>query len=241
MRKNLGLFCFWVLLTSNVKAGVILINEFSPNPLGKDPTTQAIELMGPEHQVINDLTFMSVESDASGNVGVIDFIQRNISIQFNSFGIGLLDIPDLENPSFTLLLGIGGDFTLGQDIDLDNDGFWDLPWHGHLDSIGIFDSKKDDSSVNYAEQLGGVDFEFTGTEPFLTFRDNTDLSWYALNSMAEGLVYNSFGETVASTQFDNLASVPTFGTSNPSRVLEVPEPKVIIFWLILWFIWFLRR
>lgn len=241
MRTTLGVFCFWILLSSNVKAGVILINEFSPNPLGKDTATQTIEFIGESYASLNDLTFMSVESDASGNIGVIDFIQQSISIQFDSFGIGLLEIPDLENPSFTLLLGLGGNFTLGQDIDLDNDGFWDLPWHGHLDSIGVFDSQKDNSSVHYAEQLGGVDFAYTGTEPFLAFRDNLDLSWYALNTLADEVVYTNAGGTIAASQFDKLASESTFGTSNPSRVSEVPEPKVILFWIILWFIWFLRR
>lgn len=241
MRRKLGLFCIWVLISSNVKAGAILINEFSPNPLGKDAATQTIELLGVSHSNIENLTFMSLESDSSGNIGVIDFIQQSISIQFDSFGIGLLEIPDLENPSFTLLLGLGGDFTLGQDIDLDNDGFWDQPWHGHLDSIGIFDSKKDNSNVHYAESLGGVDFEFTGAEPFLAFRDGANLSWYALNSLTESMAYDSVGITIETSQFDKRVNLPTFGTSNPIHVSEVPEPKVIIFWIILWFIWFLRR
>ena len=238
--KYAGWILFF-LLSMALNATPILINEFNPNPYGPDANSQIIEFSGLAHSETNHLSFFAIEADNAASKGKIDFLLHDFSLHFNELGLATLTIPDLENPSFSLFLSVSTSFVLGQDIDANNDGFWDDTWDGYLDSISIFDAAKDQRNTHYASQLGGTDFFYTGTEPYLAFRDSVNNDWYALNDPSDEMVFSSSGQRYHVNEFNLVPSLSTFEVTNPSRINQVSEPKLLVLWLILWFIWYLRR
>ncbi|MEM8872836.1 MAG: PEP-CTERM sorting domain-containing protein [Planctomycetota bacterium] len=241
MRKT-NLFAAAIAATAMTSAASaqVLINEFEPNQVGADAATQVIELLGTPGETFDGF-LISIESDPGApgvisNSGPDDDIEP-ISGTFDANGLLLVEIGDLENPSFTLLLtdtftgfnedgGSATDPAAGgvpTDIDTDDDGFVDdLSAFGTIfDAIGISDA--DDEPV-YGAELGGVDFAFTGDEPGLVFRDGANPSTIlAVNDPAGELIFDQDGNTfeIASLGFDPVT--PTFGEVNPS-VGVIPEP-----------------
>lgn len=194
-----------------------IINELQPNPAGTDPATQSIELKGiaGESFIFN---LVSLESDAGGTAGMIDRASE-VSGTYDSNGLAVVTINDLENPSFTLLLVQGLSGVVGDDLDTDDDGILDLtPWASFYDAVGIPDT---DDDTLYGASLGGVDLAYIGTEPDLTFRDGTTDAWY---SVAGGTtIFDADGNELDPNTFDSNPLSPTFGAINPS-IAAVPEP-----------------
>ncbi len=206
----------------------VLINEFQPNPSGPDPAIVSVELLGPSGASF-DGSILSIENDGSG-AGIIDRAAA-VSGVFDSNGLLTVTIPDLENPSFTLLLVDGFTGSTGVDLDIDNDGVLDLnPWDLVLDAIGVPDNVLDESLL-YGAQLGGEDFAFTGDEPKLVFRDGQTLLWYAINDPAGTDAYDIGANPVARSLFDIDPESTTFGAVNPTLggPSAVPVPAAV--WL----------
>ena len=208
-------------------ANAALINEIQPNPTGADPATVQIELFGTAGTTFSGV-LLSIESDAGTSMGSVDRVS-SISGTFDSNGLLVADITDLENPSFTLVLLDSFSGSVGTDIDADNDGVADdLSTFGTvLDAIGSPDAVADEANL-YGAQLGGADFAFTGDEPQLIFRDSVSQVWYAINDPAGTDAFDIDGNAVSFASFDMDPSVPTFGAVNPTTS-AVPVPAAL--WL----------
>lgn len=195
-----------------------LISEFQPNPTGTDPAQTTFELSGTPGDSF-DGVIVSIEGDSgTANPGDINNFE-SVSGTFNANGLLTLDIPDLENPSFTVALL--SDFTgsTSTDIDTNNDGVADdLSTFGTVfDAIGVPDTTGDEAFL-YGTDLGGTDFTYTGDEPRLIFRDGSVGDLYAINDPDDGEVFDANGTDVTPSIFDTDPTIgtDTFGTLNPS-------------------------
>jgi 2',3'-cyclic-nucleotide 2'-phosphodiesterase (5'-nucleotidase family)/predicted extracellular nuclease len=198
-----------------------LISEFQPNPAGADPATQTIELSGPAGQSFS-AWLLSIESDQGGSAGTVDRVFQ-ISGAFDASGILTVEVPDLENPSFTYVLVDEFTGSVGDDFDTDNDGVLDidpalLGITEVYDAIGIPDSEVDENFV-YGAQLGGVDFSFTGAEPARVFRSGSEGDLYAVNVIGDAEVFDTNGNAISVSEFtENPADATNFGEVNASFV-----------------------
>ncbi|MEO6348716.1 MAG: T9SS type A sorting domain-containing protein, partial [Aquaticitalea sp.] len=164
---------------------------------------------------------LSVESDSSGP-GVVDSAAA-VSGTFESNGLLVVTIPDLENPSFTVALVSAFTGTVGAtDIDTNDDGVADdISTVGTVyDAIGIPDVGNDEQFL-YGADFGGLDFTYTGDEPRLVFRDGITDAWYAVNDVTGDLtdeIYSLNATLTGNADFDvNPADGSTFGMINPSN------------------------
>ncbi|MEO1613848.1 MAG: hypothetical protein AAFU55_16055, partial [Pseudomonadota bacterium] len=200
-----------------------IFSEFQPNPAGSDPATQTIELSGVAGELFSGF-LLSIESDAGGSAGQVDRVEE-IMGTFDANGLLTIDIPDLENPSFTLALVDTFTGTQGvTDFDADNDGVPDVD----LASVGVtsvFDAIGVADAIGepvYGAALGGIDFAFIGSEPELIFRDGRDGDLFAVDF--SGTIFAEDGTEVPAGDFDIDPTIPTFGAPNPvTNDVIVPE------------------
>ncbi len=208
----LALICF-VGLTSFAQQ----INEFEPNPVGTDPANVSFELLGTPSASFSGW-ILSLECDPT-SIGTVDRAAA-VSGTFDANGLLVVMVPDLENPSYTVVLT--DDFTGTEgatDIDTDDDGVIDdLSTFGTvLDAIGIPDNTGDEANL-YGASLGGQDFAYTGDEPGLVFRDGTTGEWYAINDPAGTDAYDINANPFPQSSFDADPTMTTYGAANPSYV-----------------------
>ena len=151
-------------------ASAQVFSEFQPNPPGSDPSTQTFELSGTPGAPFSGW-IVSVESD--GNDGDVQDWSE-VSGIFDENGLLVVDVPDLENPSFTVILTSSFTGSTSTDIDADDDGIADdLSAFGTIyDAIGVPDAAADETSL-YGNDVGGTDFVNTGEEPQLIFRSGS--------------------------------------------------------------------
>lgn len=213
------------------------INEFEPNPSGTDPSIASVEILCSDANKGNASLFsgwlVSIESDSGPSQGLVDSAEK-VSGTFDSNGILVVDIADLENPSFTFVLMENFTGTIGStDIDSDNDGIVDdsVPTFRNIyDAIGIPDRLA--SEPLYGDQLGGVDLPFTGVsdgnEPRLVYRDGANIgTFYVLQDPDNGIVkavQNGRVTDLSASEF--IGQDPftaSFGSVNPSTALT-PSP-----------------
>lgn len=203
------------------------INEFEPNPVGTDPANVSFELKGTPNVSFSGW-ILSVESDGAN--GIVDRA-ASVSGTFDSQGLLVVSIPDLENPSYTVILTSDFTGTVGTtDIDANDDGTVDdTSSLGTIyDALGIPDRVEDEASL-YGADLGGEDFAYTGDEPGLVFRDGNTGDWYAVNDPAGEDVYDIAANAIAASSFDTDPTTgSTFGSANPqnSGTASVNEDKI---------------
>jgi len=208
----------------------ILISEFEPNPPGSDPSTVSVEVSGPAGGSFAGW-LVSLEND--GVDGRADRVSQ-ISGTFDANGLLVVEIPDLENPTFTLVLSSQFNGGQGDDLDADDDGVIDDPagtFGTIYDAIGVSDSEGDDATL-YSAQLGGVDVLYNGIfEPLLVFRDASTGDVYQVVTADFGeptereVVYTASAEEVDVNEFSSDPTQPTFGAINPTR--GNPPPRVL--------------
>lgn len=204
-----------------------IINEFQPNAAGADPDPMSVELKGTPAASFSGF-LISIESD--GPLGIVDR-SAAVSGTFDANGLLVVNIPDLENPSFTFVL-CSDDPGVTTDLDGDDDGtFEDLSSLGTVyDAIGIPDNAADALiTLDYATQLGGVSFTYTGDEPGLVFRDGTSDDWFALNEPHDDTtIYDIDANTLSSSDFNSAPALGgTFGAINPIYTMPT-EPSLIL-------------
>lgn len=186
---------------------MIKISEFRPNPTGSDPATQTIELSGGTPGSSFTGVILSIEAD-NGSQAINDL--EAISGTFDANGILTVDIDDLENPSFTLVLAEG--YTGAASAAFNQAELVNV-----LDAIGIPDAAGDEANLLGA-QLGGADFKYTGDEPQLIFR-TADGNLFAVNDPAGDEVVDVNGTAFPATDFTPDPTVATFGVANPECFL----------------------
>jgi len=206
-------------------ASAALLNEFEPNPAGGDPADTTFELSGTALDAF-DLWILSLESD--GFNGTVDRA-ANVTGSFDANGLAVVAVPDLENPSFTVILTDAFTGAIGDDLDAADDGTLDLSSLGTIhDAVGVSDNAADDGTL-YGAALGGTDILYNGEfEPLLVFRDGVSGDWYQTVTVdfgganeRVGVFGAGGGAEISSSAFTPDASSPTFGSANPTLV---PEP-----------------
>ncbi|MCD4714741.1 MAG: ExeM/NucH family extracellular endonuclease, partial [Clostridiales bacterium] len=126
-----------------------VINEFSASTTGTD--IEYVEIFGLPNTDYTHLTILEIEGDTTG-AGVIDEIVPVGST--NSLDLWYTDLPanSLENGTITLLLVEGFTGSLSQDLDIENDGTFDItPWTTILDSVAVNDGGAGD--ITYSETV----------------------------------------------------------------------------------------
>lgn len=214
MKKILAL-CIAVAISMQGSANGDLISEFFGNQPGNDPADQSIELSGTANLAF-DLWVVSIESDPGSSEGVVDRAS-NVTGTYDANGLAVVTVPDLENPSFTLVLA--SDFTgaIGDDLDSDDDGVVDsfASFTGIMDAVGV---TEDVGDPNYADDFGGVYFVGDGGDPDLVFRAGSVGDWYFNTGTT-----TSDASATAVSGFSADPLTPTFGSINP--VIAIPEPS----------------
>ena len=231
MKLCFSLALAFTLACSHANAGTFnaLLNEFEPNPAGSDPAMQDVELIGTASASF-DLWILSIEND--GFNGLVDRV-NNVSGMFDANGLAVVTIPDLENPSNTVILtdSFTGDTTT--DIDPADDGNLDLSTIGVIfDAVGVSDAPGDDATL-YGAALGGTDILFNGEfEPLNVFREATTGDWYQTVTVDFGGPTEHIGVFAAAGGpelnaglFSPDPTMTTFGAANPSII---PEPASIV-------------
>lgn len=200
-----------------------LISEFQPNPPGTDPSDMEFEISGTPLAAFSGWV-LSIECDGGAAIGTVDSAD-SVSGSFDANGLLVVTIPDLENPSFTVVLVDSFTGTAGStDIDGDDDGTADdLSTFGTVyDAIGVPDASGDETYL-YGAQLGGTDFAYTGREPEIVFRDYSTGQFYATNTIGgTDTVFDTSATSVPDADFvfgDPEAT--SFGALNPSTVVPV--------------------
>ena len=211
-------------------ASAHLLNEFEPNPAGTDPSDTTFELLGTPGATF-DLWITSIENDPGSSLGVVDRA-ANVAGTYDANGLAVVTTPDLENPSFTVVLS--SDFTgsLGDDLDVGDTGTLDTSSLGTVfDAVGVSDTSGDDSLL-YGASLGGTDILFNGEfEPLTVFRDSVTGDWYQTVTVSFGAPDQRIGvfaadggPEIATSAFTPDAAGTTFGAVNPT----IPEPASLV-------------
>ena len=198
-------------------ASANLISEFEPNPTGADPAIASVELSGTPGAAFSGV-LVSIESDPGGaNPGDVNaFFQ--VSGTYDAAGLAVVEIDDLENPSFTFVFAETFSGDIDTDFDADDDGVADTvdSLGTVFDAIGISDNESD-LTLLYAAQLGGTDLQTQG-DPTLVFRDGVNGDLYAVLG---GTVFDAAATEVTSPFFGGDPTATSFGAVNPT---VVPEP-----------------
>lgn len=199
-------------------------NEFEPNPIGRDPKTQSVELLGTALGAF-DLWILSIEND--GINGTVDRA-TNVVGSFDANGLAVVSIGDLENPSNTVILTSEFTGSVRDDLDTDDDGVLETDALGIIfDAVGISDGD-DDNSTLYASGLGGTNILYNGQyEPLNVFRDSHTGEWYQTVTVDYGdpnehigVFSASGGPELDASSFSFDPTATTFGAANPA----IPEP-----------------
>ena len=231
MKKTIFTCIAALALAMPCDAQAALISEFEPNPAGGDPTDTTFELSGTAGDSF-DYFILSLEND--GFAGTVDRA-ANVTGTFDALGLAVVTVPDLENPSFTIVLTDNFTGAIGDDLDVADDGTLDLTNLGNiLDAVGVSDSADDDGTLYAEEALGGTDILFNGEfEPLGVFRDGITGDFYQFVTADFGGTEERIavfaaggGAELDPASFIGDPTVTSFGSLNPTLV-AVPEPSSI--------------
>lgn len=211
------------------------LSEFEPNPAGADPADSTFELGGTPLAGF-DLWILSIEND--GLNGIVDRA-ANVTGAFDANGLAVVTVPDLENPSFTVILSSAFTGSIGDDLDATDSGALDVSGLGTVfDAVGVSDDTGDDPFL-YASSLGGTNIlDNLVFEPLSVFRDPVSGDWFQTVTIdfgdpteRIGVFAAAGGAEIPIGNFTDDPTVTTFGTINPSLVPE-PSTYAAIFGLL---------
>lgn len=132
-----------------------VINEFSASTTGAD--LEYVEILGDPVTDYSGLTVIEIEGDGSSAVGTIDEVIAVGTTDASGFYLAPLASNALENGSLTLLLLDGFTGAVGDDLDTNNDGTFDVtPWASIVDGVSVQDSDGVSFSVALGENYDGV-------------------------------------------------------------------------------------
>lgn len=142
----------------------------------------------------------------------------------------MFEMTDIQNPAMSVVLSSAQPGNKGDRLSVDSNGhianhdlFGDI-----YDAVGVPDSGPDELLL-FAENLGGTNLKFVGSQPTLVFRDSCTGEWYAVDRV-ENVPTNIYDKNaiLLSTDDFNVPNVlhPTFGTANPTRRSSVLSPTM---------------
>jgi hypothetical protein len=131
------------ILGAAASAQSVVINEFVLNHVGTD-TNEFIELFGNPNESFSTLTILQVEGEGTG-IGLVDTIDAGGTANATGFWTTAFFGNRWENGTLSLLLVSGFTGAVGNDLDTDNNGTFDItPWTSIVDSIAINDGTAGD-------------------------------------------------------------------------------------------------
>jgi predicted extracellular nuclease len=135
----------------------LVINEFSASTTGND--VEYIELFGEPSTDYSAYTLLEIEGDVSGAVtGTVDGVFAVGATNASGFWLASLANGDLENGTVTLLLVEGFSGALGNDLDTNEDGAFDVtPWTAIVDAVAVNDGGAGD--LTYGVPVLGVAYD----------------------------------------------------------------------------------
>ena len=210
--------------TSNSASAQVVFSEFFGNQPGADAATQDIELAGGTPGAAFTFDIISLESDGAAALATVDRL-FNVAGTFDAAGLAVVNVADLENPSFTLILADSFSGMLGDNLDADTDGVIDdlTLFTNVSDAIGV---TEDVGDVNFADDFGGTFLTPNGGDQDLVFRD---LSTGAVFSTQGTTIFDAAGTTFAVSDFTFDPTTPNFGSVNATLAAAVPEPGSLVF------------
>lgn len=215
--------------TSCITVDTPLINEFRPNPPDNpNPTVMTVELRGvPGYTFTGYLT--SLENDDINRIGRINDVEQATGT-FDDNGILVFEMTDIQNPAISVVLSSAKPGNRGDRMNVDSNGhIANRELFGEIhDAVGVPDSGPDELLL-FAENLGGTNLKFVGSQPTLVFRDSCTGEWYAVDRVENvpTNIYDKNGVPLSTDDF-NVPNVlhPTFGTANPTRRSSVLSPTM---------------
>eukprot|EP00438_Fugacium_kawagutii_P011993 Skav206724 [mRNA] locus=scaffold967:227717:229336:- [translate_table: standard] len=211
-----------------------LLSEFRPNPPGADPAILRVEISGTPNVQFPSCLF-TVDADPPGELGRVDSVIA-VSGSFDANGLLVVDIPDFENPSFTLFMSAACP-DVGQNVITDA-----AVVAGRIafvyDSIGVPDSTPDEANVAAIRAalagtgipggVPGTDLTFVGDameefDPDLVFRDASVGEVYQVVTEGTGPIFTADATELDQSDFNFGPFDSTFQAINPTRVSEEEE------------------
>ena len=174
-----------LLLATAVLAGGsqdVLINEVLLNPAGTD-TVEFVEVSGPPDHDLSDFTVLNIEGDGAG-AGLIDVVLPIGQTDANGLWLSAYLSNTLENGTSTYLLVKGFTGSVGQDLDTDNDGVFDItPWSSMVDSVAFTDGGLDIfySPVLLTPNFDGFNANLAGASRIPNGQDTNQVSDWRRN------------------------------------------------------------
>jgi len=118
------------------------INEFSASTTGAD--VEYVEIFGEADTDYSAYTVLEIEGDTTG-AGVVDEVISLGTTDADGFDLAALPANALENGTLSLLLVKNFTGALGDDLDTNNDGAFDVtPWDSVVDAVSVSDGGASD-------------------------------------------------------------------------------------------------
>jgi hypothetical protein len=139
----------------------LVINEFVADHVGAD-TYEYVEVFGTPNTNLTGWSIIEIEADAGASTGFVDRIMPLTSTDVNGFDTVIATATENGSLAYYLVQDMVG--TVGQDLDVNNDGILDIrPWTIALDSIS-----KRDVTTDVAYTPISLDPTFGNPLPFPT-------------------------------------------------------------------------
>ena len=120
-----------------------VINEFSASTTGTD--VEYVEIFGAPDTDYTAYNILEIEGDSGAAPGTVDEVISVGTTDANGFWLANLPANALENGTITLLLVSGFGGSLGNDLDTDDDGTFDVtPWDAIFDAVAVNDGGSED-------------------------------------------------------------------------------------------------
>ncbi|MFE4106253.1 endonuclease/exonuclease/phosphatase family protein [Almyronema epifaneia] len=133
-----------------------LINEFVFNHTGSD-TREFVEIFADANTDYSGFSLLQIEGDGS-TAGLVDSVFTIGSTDASGFWTTGFQSNVFENGTVTLLLVENFAGSVGDDLDLDNDGVVDvIAWDRLVDSVAVSDGGSDDRTYAAATLIPGFD------------------------------------------------------------------------------------
>ena len=161
------------------------INEFVADHSGSDVDT-FVEIYDTPSTSLMGLSVLEIEGDAT-NRGVIEHVQSLTMTDANGFESFSLDA---ENGTIAFLLVANFTGNLGDDLDVDDDGIFDVtPWSAVIDSVATVEDSSDFpySTAALFPGLDGVFSQYGGASRIPNGNDSNSSADWVRNDTQQGL------------------------------------------------------
>ncbi|WP_024768577.1 T9SS type A sorting domain-containing protein [Aquimarina macrocephali] len=200
-----------------------IINEFVFNHTGSD-TDEFVEILASVETDLSEYWLLEIEGDSNAS-GVIDEVIQLGTTDINGYFTTAFGSNVYENGTVTLLLVKNFTGSLGQDLDTDDNGIFDVtPWEERIDDIGVNDGGASD--LNYAnitllQSFDGSSFTVGGASRFPNGQDTDAITDWKRNDF-DGSGLPSFPLAIAE---------PGEAVNTPNRenvVIDDVDPTTVI-------------